>query len=71
MVDGSTNEDFDATSEQASALPDIITELVAGTAIPGIPAPVRRNFLKAFGQLCTAAIDIPDEDSMQGRIFSP
>ena len=59
MVDGSTNEDFDATSEQASALPDIITELLADTAIPGIPAPVRRNFLKAFGQLCTAAIDIP------------
>ena len=29
------------------------------TAIPGIPGPVRRNFLKAFGQLCSAAIDIP------------
>lgn len=28
-------------------------------AISGIPAPVRKNFLKAFGQLCTAAIDIP------------
>ena len=23
------------------------------------PGPVRRNFLKAFGQLCTAAIDVP------------
>jgi hypothetical protein len=29
------------------------------TVITGIPAPVRKNFIKAFGQLCTAAIDIP------------
>jgi len=29
------------------------------TAITGIPAPVRKNFIKAFGQLCTAAVDIP------------
>lgn len=28
-------------------------------AITGIPAPIRKNFLKAFGQLCTAAVDIP------------
>jgi hypothetical protein len=27
--------------------------------ITGIPAPIRKNFIKAFGQLCTAAIDIP------------
>lgn len=27
--------------------------------ITGIPAPVRKNFIKAFGQLCTAAVDIP------------
>lgn len=27
--------------------------------ITGIPAPVRKNFFKAFGQLCTAAVDIP------------
>lgn len=29
------------------------------TVITGVPAPVRKNFIKAFGQLCTAAIDIP------------
>ena len=29
------------------------------TAITGIPAPIRKNFFKAFGQLCTAAVDIP------------
>jgi predicted transcriptional regulator len=27
--------------------------------ITGVPAPVRKNFIKAFGQLCTAAVDIP------------
>lgn len=25
----------------------------------GIPAPIRKNFFKAFAQLCTAAVDIP------------
>ncbi len=53
MVDESTNEDFEAPTDEVS---EIITDLVAGTAIP---APVRRNFLKAFGQLCAAAIDMP------------
>jgi len=28
-------------------------------AITGVPAPVRKNFIKAFGQLCTAVVDIP------------
>lgn len=30
-----------------------------GAVISGVPAPVRKNFIKAFGQLCTAAVDIP------------
>jgi len=29
------------------------------TVLTGIPAPVRKNFFKAFSQLCTAAVDIP------------
>lgn len=29
------------------------------TVITGIPAPIRKNFFKAFGQLCTAAVDVP------------
>src|ERR1700743_1186325 len=29
------------------------------TAITGIPAPLRKSFFKAFGQLCTAAVDVP------------
>jgi len=30
------------------------------SVITGIPAPLRKNFLKAFGQLCTAAVDVPE-----------
>lgn len=29
------------------------------TLATGIPAPIRKNFFKAIGQLCTAAVDIP------------
>lgn len=35
---------------------DAITDLVTGSLIP---APIKKNAFKAFGQLCTAAIDIP------------
>ena len=59
MIDESPNRDYDASEDDALTVPDIITDLVADTAIPAIPAPVRRNFLKAFGQLCSAAIDFP------------
>ena len=59
MVDESGNENFDTLREKAISTPDVITDLVVDTAILGIPTPVRRNFLKAFGQLCSAAIDIP------------
>ena len=58
MVEELTNESPDFPSDDAVSVPDIIADLVADTAIP-IPAPVRRNFLKAFGQLCSAAIDVP------------
>ncbi|WP_343607735.1 DUF2806 domain-containing protein [Chryseobacterium oranimense] len=27
--------------------------------VTGVPAPVRKNFFKAFAQLCTAAVDVP------------
>ena len=59
MVDESGNENIDAPRDEIISGPDIITDLVADAAVPGIPGPVRRNFLKAFGQLCTAAIDVP------------
>jgi len=35
-----------------------ITDTI-GDLITGVPAPIRKNFFKAFGQLCTAAVDIP------------
>ena len=59
MIDESANENFNAPSDEVISVPDIITDLVADAAIPGIPGPVRRNFLKALGQLCSAAIDFP------------
>ena len=59
MVDQSPREDLDASGDELASVPELIADLVADTAIPGIPPPVRRNFLKALGQLCSAAIDIP------------
>lgn len=46
---------------------DCVTELsllsevdgIAADAWSGIPRPIRKNALKAFGQLCTAAIQVP------------
>lgn len=35
---------------------DAVTNLITGTSLP---TPIKRNALKAFGQLCTAVIDIP------------
>jgi len=37
-----------------------------GDLVTGIPAPIRKNFFKAFAQLCTAAVDIPVA-SMEAR----
>ena len=51
------NENFDAPGKDA--IPDVIADLVVDAAIPAIPSPIRRNVLKAFGQLCSALIDIP------------
>ena len=59
MVDKSAYGDIDASKDEAIAVHDIIFDLVADTATPAIPAPVRRNFLKALEQLCSAAIDFP------------
>jgi hypothetical protein len=35
---------------------DAVTDLMTGSSIP---TPIKKNAFKAFGQLCTAAIDIP------------
>ena len=60
MVDKSANENFNAPSDEFISGTDIITDLVADVAIPGISGPVRRNFFKAAGQLCAALVDIPN-----------
>ena len=59
MVDESGNENISAPREEVATFTEIITDLVADTAIPGIPAPVRRNLFKALGQFTSAAIDFP------------
>jgi hypothetical protein len=43
--------------EDDSAL-EQVTEVLTDIAT-GIPAPVRKNFWKAFGRLCTAAVEVP------------
>ena len=45
MFGESPDPDFDATKDEITSVPDIITDLVGDAALPGIPAPVRRNLL--------------------------
>lgn len=52
MDDINTNPKIEEADLVTSS--DIITEMVTG-----IPDPFKKNALKAFGQLCTAAVDIP------------
>ena len=59
MVDESANDNFDSPNDEVNSVPDVITDLVGESVFTGIPAPVRRNFFKALGQLSSAAIDIP------------
>ena len=59
MVDEPDNKNFDASTDEIVSVPDLITDLIADAAVPGIPPPVRRNLLKALGQLTSAAIDFP------------
>lgn len=38
---------------------EVITDIVGSVAGANIPEPIKKNFFKAFGQLCTAAVEIP------------
>ena len=60
MFGESPDKESTAPKDEITSVSDIITDLLADTAIPSIPGPVRRNFFKALGQLCSAAIDIPN-----------
>lgn len=52
-----TKPDLPATTEnEENTILDAVTDLVLDATIP---APIRRNAFKAFGQLCTAAIEWP------------
>lgn len=46
----------DPSSSSLATIVSSVSDLVSGVTIP---APIRRNAIKAFGQLCAAAIDIP------------
>lgn len=59
MTERPSREDLEAAGDDLASASDIITDLAADAAFPGIPPPVRRNLLKALGQLCSAAIDFP------------
>lgn len=58
MIDDSNSDQPGSavSDDLASNAFDIVTDLVTGTSIP---SPIKRNALKAFGRLCTAAIEIP------------
>ncbi len=59
MIDEADNAGEGSHYVEANPVPDIIADVLADTVVPGIPAPVRRNLLKAVGHLCTAAIEVP------------
>ena len=48
---------FGAAEAGEGALKQIFEAIETG--VTGLPAPVRKNFMKVAAQLCTAAIDIP------------
>lgn len=52
-----TKPDLPSTAEDtANTALDVVTDVALGTTIP---APIRRNALKAFDRLCSALIDVP------------
>ena len=54
--DESANREGDAPATLTRLAADIVADIATGATIP---APIRRNALKAFGRLFTAAIEIP------------
>jgi Protein of unknown function (DUF2806) len=55
MIDEPEGKDSDAGDGGAlSTISDAVGDIVAG-----IPAPIRRNAARAFGRLCTAAVEYP------------
>lgn len=46
----------DTSTSVVDTVTDVASELISGASIP---APIKKSFFKAVGQLCTAAVDIP------------
>lgn len=46
-------------SSNGTSVKEVITDVVGSVAGANIPEPIKRNFFKAFSQLCTAAVEIP------------
>ena len=59
MVDETHSAEESEINEEFNPFSQFIADVVGDAVAPSIPAPVRRNVFKAFGQLCTAAIDLP------------
>ena len=56
MSDATKVHELETTEEKTSSALGVVTDLLSDSVIP---APIRRNAFKAFGQLCTAAIEWP------------
>ncbi len=59
MVEVCNSAEENEMNEELNPVSQFITDVVGDAVAPAIPAPVKRNILKAFGQLCSAAIDLP------------
>ena len=56
MSEEKKGHELETIKDETGSTLDVVTELLSDSVIP---APIRRNALKAFGQLCTAAIEVP------------
>jgi hypothetical protein len=54
MNDSGNGQNIEEPSTVLSVLSDAVGDLVTG-----IPVPVRKNAIKAFTRLCTAAVEYP------------
>lgn len=59
MVDESNNAKNSDIYEEFSPVSHFITDVVGDAVTPSLPAQVKRNIFKSFGQLCSAAIVLP------------
>lgn len=59
MTDAFDSAYESASNGESNLVSQFITDVAADALAPSLPAPVKRNIFKAFGQLFSAAIDIP------------